>query len=1460
MSEVTRKFLNCFAKYKPNDNALWLLDLLTDFKTRINRENRIVVCNCTAKRLCDCDTLKEIEQQIKRVYDLSEMKLLVSYPSEFFDSLRFSQLVDIMHQRRGFIGNGFFEGASGQYDKAAGVYTVTLAPGQDAELLRNMKADSALENTALEAFGVAVRFVIESGGAAYCARIAAAEQALRAGANELFAKKSDTGPEIVTNSFAPAENDTVTYIEDGIECGRMRFDISEPKLITGKKLNTDTINLIRDCYSTEQPLTICGEVFKAEKKESRDGDRITFTWYLTDDDCSVVVNVTENLEECGDLKKVKEGTALLMHGRTSLDKYRKEYVFKPGATAVIRRLYRRDTHPTPRIELHLHTTMSQMDGMSKPHDLIRLAKDWRLPAVCVTDHGNVQAFPDLIIEAEKQKYDGKLIFGMEGYLVDDTARASFGHSSSAISFTKDEFIIFDIETTGLSATSCAITEIAAVKYRAGEEVDSFETYADPGRHIPEEITKLTGITDEMVKGAPSQAEAVRAFLDFADGSMLVAHNASFDIGFIRVAAERASLPFCNPYLDTLALSRYLNPELKRHRLDNLRDHYKLGEFNHHRALDDTRMLCRIFACMCEKLASEGIRTLNDLELAMEQNINPKKLPSYHVSILVQNKTGLHNLYQLVSDSYLRYFSKHPRIPKTALNAHREGLIIGSACESGELYSALIENKPQSELLKIADFYDYFEVMPLDNNMFLVDEGRLGSDRNNAVAQLREFNRRVIEIANKQKKPAVATGDVHFLEPGDEIYRQIMQAGMKMPGAERMTRLYFRTTQEMLDEFSYLGAETARKIVIDTPAAIADMIEPGIRPIPEGAFNPSIEGSDENLRRICHERAKELYGENVPELILTRLDKELDSVINNGYSALYMTARELVAYSEKQGYLVGSRGSVGSSLIATFAGISEVNPLPPHYRCPKCLYSEFVTDTNVGSGFDLKPAACPRCGTVMEGNGQDIPFETFLGFKGDKAPDIDLNMSGEVQSYVHKYTEVLFGAENVFRAGTISTLASKTAYGFVKKYLESKGQSISKAEEERLVCGCMGVKRTTGQHPGGIVVVPRPYHIQDFTPVQHPADKDASNVITTHFAFDYLHDTLQKLDILGHDVPTRYHVLEELTGVKVKSVPMNDPEVMSLFESTAALGIKPEDIDDITLGTLAIPECGTENARQMLLDAKPKTFADLMQISGLSHGEGIWQGNGKTLIANGVCTISEVIGTRDSIMLSLIKWGLEPSMAFKIMEDVRKGRGLKPEYEEAMTGAGVPAWYIRSCKKIQYMFPKAHAAAYMIAALRLGWYKVHRPLEHYASYFTVQPSGFEAQTVMKGKRAVMAEMKLIKERIQNKTNSPKDADVLTALQIVNEMYARGIKVLPVDIYKSHKTRFLPENGMIRLPLSSLAGLGESAADNIYRCIHEDEITSLEELKIKAKLTQSVVDTLKSNNCLGELPESEQLSIF
>ena len=1054
-----------------------------------------------------------------------------------------------------------------------------------------------------------------------------------------------------------------------------------------------------------------------------------------------------------------------------------------------------------------------------------------------------------------EKSGQKVIWGMEAYFVNNTSGAVYGSCDGGL---EEEAVVFDLETTGLSAQNCSIIEIGAVKIRDGQVLDRFDTFVDPEGAIPPEITKLTGISQEMTAGAPDELTALQMFFRFvgkrADGGdvLLIAHNADFDTGFLRAAADRHGVPFTNPYLDTLALARYLLPDLKNHKLDTVANHYKLGDFNHHRACDDAEMLANIWFSMCADLDEGGIRTFEALRTDMAEKTDPTRLPSYHQIILIRNKVGQKNLYRLISDSYLKYFKKNPRIPKTELEKYREGLIIGSACEAGELFRAILDNKPEAEIETIVRFYDYLEIQPICNNRFLIAEGRVKDDEG-----LRNLNRRVVALGEKYGKPVVATCDAHFMNPEDEIYRKILQAGMKFRDYDRDCGLYYRTTREMLDEFAYLGEEKAYEVVVTNTNYIASCIDDNVRPFPKGTFTPHMDGAEEDLTRICYENARKRYGDPLPDIVAQRLERELSSIIKNGFAVLYMIAQKLVYYSEQQGYLVGSRGSVGSSVVASLAGISEVNPLSPHYWCPNCQYSNFDVSSDIGSGFDLPDATCPRCGTKLNYDGHDIPFETFLGFYGDKSPDIDLNFSGEVQGKVHKYTEQLFGAENVFRAGTIGALADKTAYGVVMKYLEGKGISLNRAEVNRLTSRCVGVRRTTGQHPGGIVVVPKEYQIYDFCPVQHPADDPNSDIVTTHFTFEYLHDTLLKLDELGHDMPTKYKYLEKYSDTSVMDVPMNDRSIYDLFLSTRSLGVSPDDLAGVPLGTLGLPELGTKFVIKMLQESRPQSFADLLQISGLSHGTDVWTNNAQDLIKNGTCTISNVIGTRDSIMLALIRYGVEKSHAFKIMEMVRKGKGLTPEYEAEMRAANVPDWYIASCKKIKYMFPKAHAAAYDMSAIRLGWYKVHRPLAFYCAMFTVQPNGFDGELVMRGKRAVQEYILDIDKR--GNEAQPKEQQSLPVLQLINEAMARGIRFLPVDLTHSSDREYLPESGGIRMPFSALAGVGDNAAANIVAAREEEPFFSVEDLQTRAKLTKAVVDILRQCRVLDGLDETDQMTI-
>ncbi len=1448
-------FLQKFNKYSPHGEHREILSEAALVRFRADGENRLLEAFVAFPRIVDKAVLYEIERELGEAYQLRNARIFPQYPRECFSESYLPQAI-IELQRTGAVSKGFFKDYRASIDGNRIVIEIGFSNG-GIELLYQADTHEVLQNILYSEFGLSFEVTIRQ-AEGYAFDYADYEQEQKRTLLDIAAESFSATTVEVNEPPQPELKRVISLMGDGIasaevqadgivKVGNLTFDVSVPELLFGQPFEIDPAPL-RNLTTPIRRICVLGIAYALESKETRKGDKVILNFAITDDDASIYCKAVLPTDEAKPLLGIKDGTAVAVIGSVRTDKFDNELALSPIAVMKVKQIKRMDNAPEKRVELHLHTQMSAMDALIPPDVAVKTAHEWGHRAIAITDHGNVQGYQEAMLVADKTGM--KVLYGLEAYFVDDTARAVYGNADA--SFAESEFVVFDIETTGLSFQNDRITEIGAVLIKDGEVLSVFNTFVDPGCAIPESITELTGITNDMVKGAPSQEEAVRSFLAFAGDRVLIAHNAGFDTSFIRKVADDYGIPFPNTYLDTVALSRYVNPELKKHKLDTLAEYFKLGDFNHHRASDDAEMLAMIFFKMAKKLSEEGLKTLSAMTAAMSDKVDCLKLKTNHMIILVKNKVGLKNLYKLVSFSYLNYFKKHPRIPKTVLDNYREGLIIGSACSEGQLFTAMLENRPRADLLEIASYYDYIEIQPLCNNHYLIEKGYATSEED-----LKEFNRKLISIADELGKPVVATCDAHFLNKHDEIYRKILLKGMKFADGDKDTGIYFRTTEEMLEEFAYLGEEKAREVVITNPNKIADRIDSDIRPFPKGTFTPHMEGAEEDLQRICYENAEKKYGRPIPDIVKNRLDKELTSIIKNGFAVLYMIAQKLVWYSESQGYLVGSRGSVGSSFVASMAGISEVNPLPPHYYCPHCQYSDFSNPDKVGSGFDLPDCACPKCGTKMVGDGHDIPFETFLGFHGDKSPDIDLNFSGEVQGKVHKYTEELFGAENVFRAGTIGGLADKTVYGYVMKYLEEKGITVNKAEVQRLVNHCVGVKRTTGQHPGGIVVVPREYEIYDFCPVQHPADDPSSDIVTTHFTFSYLHDTLLKLDELGHDIPTKYKWLEKYSGTSVMDVPMNDPEVYELFASTRSLGIAPDQID-ANLGTYGLPEFGTRFVMKMVEEAKPKTFADLLQISGLSHGTDVWTGNAQELINQGICDISHVIGCRDNIMNDLIRYGVDNALSFKIMEAVRKGKGLTPDWEEEMKKHDVPDWYIGSCKKIKYMFPKAHAAAYVMSAIRLGWYKVHMPLVFYAAFFTAAPGGFDAEIAMSGKSGVVRVMKEIAEKGNEATQ--KETSMVATLNLVNECYARGIRFLPVDFFKSEAFAYVPENGKIRLPFNSLAGVGENAAKAIAEARNSGEIFSVEELRLKAKLTKAVVEILQKNGALEGLSETNQITFF
>lgn len=1215
-------------------------------------------------------------------------------------------------------------------------------------------------------------------------------------------------------------------------------------VITGKPF-TDSIMKISEVTPDSGKVAIAGEVFRTESREIR-GGKFIYIFDVTDYTSSVTVKMFVEKKDFGNIsERITEGVCLRIRGDAQYDKFSKELAIMAFDITETEKEIRLDEAEEKRVELHLHSQMSSMDGVTAVKELVKRAAQWGHKAIAVTDHGIVQAYPEAYAASKKNNI--KVIYGLECYLLDDSVPIVYDIKEHSL---EDDFVVFDIETTGLNPQQDRITEIGAVKIRNGQIVDRFSAFVNPGVSIPSFIVKLTGITDDMVKDAPPIEQVLNEFMEFIQGSVLVAHNANFDVGFIKQNAKVMGEKVKNSYIDTLELCRKMFPELGRYKLNIVAKHLKIELENHHRAVHDSMATAKIFLHCINVLKEKGCKSIKDMQNAFDGEVN-LKASSYHAIILVKNKVGLKNLYKIVSQSHLKYFYKKPRVPKKLLMEYREGLILGSACEAGELYRAILNNKSEDEISKIVRFYDYLEIQPLGNNQFLINNGKVSSQE-----ELKKINKKIIRLGERHRKPVVATCDVHFMDPRDEVFRRILMAGQGYTDADNQAPLYLRTTDEMLEEFSYLGEEKAKEVVIENTNLIADMVE-SIAPVLEGTYPPNIEGAEQDIENMAMSRAKEIYGEELPEVVAQRLEKELNSIIKNGFAVMYLIAQKLVSKSLSDGYLVGSRGSVGSSFVANMSGITEVNSLQPHYVCENCKYSEFILDGTYDCGFDMPEKDCPKCGNKLKKDGYDIPFETFLGFDGDKEPDIDLNFSGDYQPVAHKYTEELFGEGYVFRAGTIASVAEKTAYGYVKNYLDERGIVVTNSEINRLVKGCTGIKRTTGQHPGGIMIVPKDKEIFDFSPIQRPADDTQSNIVTTHFDYHFLHGSILKLDILGHDDPTVIRMLEDLTGVDATAIPIGEEKTMSLFSSTEALGVKPEDIGSET-GTFAIPEFGTKFVRQMLLDTKPQSFSELIRISGLSHGTDVWLNNAQELIRDGITTLSQSICCRDDIMIYLMHAGLPPKTAFKIMEDVRKGKGVKDEYEVVMKENNVPEWYIQSCKKIKYMFPKAHAAAYVMMAFRIAWFKVYYPEAFYATYFTVRADDFDAEMMANGQDKVRNKIKEFEMKGNNITT--KEKSVLTILEVANEMYARGINFLPIDLYLSEATKFKIEDKSIRPPLNALQGLGGAAAQNIIEARKNGEFLSIDELRTKAKISKSVIEILERNNVLAGMPESNQLCLF
>ncbi|HIW25123.1 MAG TPA: PolC-type DNA polymerase III [Firmicutes bacterium] len=1441
------KFLNVFGKVNSKDNIkAYFSDAYVE-KLSVSKSTKILQADVSSKSLIPNRYKALMEKDIFDAVSVAQqVKLNIRYdiedksPRNVFDFI-WKDAVSVLSEESPVCGCVFDDCEIEEDDGKIVIYT----GHNSAFYLYKKGVDKYLTDRIRDEFGVNVTVAFKN-------KKATEEE------QQDYKKKHENYERQLIESIM-TEKATAETAKETAKAEEVKAGI-ENGIIMGRDPIKDEPIKIKNTRTEGEKVVIQGEIFNIEEREIK-GDRYIVSFDITDGSDSTTVKffTDKSAYDCdGGIKSALKGAYVKVKGEVQYDKYAKEIVIMSrNIVKADRPPARMDTSEEKRVELHLHTTMSTMDAVTGMKEYVKRAAKWGHKAIAVTDHGVVQAYPEAMDAAEANNI--KVIYGVEAYLIDDLGEVVTNPKGQSFD---DEYVVFDIETTGLNKEKCKIIEIGAVKIRNREIVDRYSTFIDPGEKLSDEIVDLTNITDDMLEGQRPIETVLPEFLDFVGDDVLVAHNASFDTGFVRIKAEELGIEYRkNTILDTLELSRTLLKELKKHKLDVVAKHLGVSLEGHHRAVNDAEATAEIFLKLVDMLEENGVKNVDDINIYSSRTVNYSKLKSYHTIILVKNLKGLRNLYELISMSHLEFYHKQPRIPKTRLMQHRDGLIVGSACEAGELYRALLDMKPKEQIENIVGFYDYLEIQPVGNNMFMIDSDRVPAV--NSVDDIKNFNRKIVQLGEEYNKPVVATCDCHFIDPEDSVYRKILMYAKGFEDAENQPPLYFRTTEEMLREFYYLGEEKAREIVITNTNLIADEIE-NIKPVPDGTFPPKIEGAEEQIQQIAMDKAHSIYGDPLPPIVEQRLDKELKSIIKNGFSVMYIIAQKLVWKSNDDGYLVGSRGSVGSSFVANMTGITEVNALPPHYVCPNCKYSDFESEEvhkvfmQGGSGVDMPDKACPKCGTMMKKDGHDIPFETFLGFDGDKEPDIDLNFSGEYQQRAHAYTEELFGKGHVFKAGTIGTLADKTAFGYVKRYVEDHGLNLHRAEMDRLVQGCTGVKRTTGQHPGGLMIVPKDKDIYEFCPIQHPADDVNSTIITTHFDYHSISGRILKLDLLGHDDPTFIRMLYDITGFNPQLVPLDDKQTMSLFQSPEALGLKPEQINCPT-GTLGVPEFGTRFVRNMLIETKPETFSDLLRISGLSHGTNVWVGNARELIADGVITLKETISTRDSIMSYLITKGLENKKAFKIMEKVRKGKGLADEDIEYMKEHDVPQWYIDSCLKIKYMFPKAHAAAYVMMAYRIAYFKINYPEAYYATYFTVRAAeDFDYSSMCRGEEVAKAALREIEDKGNDAT--AKELNKATVLELVIEFYERGFKFLPIDIYKSDARKFAVSPDGLIPPLNSLQGLGLNVAQSIVDGRKDGEFKTIEEFKSRTAAGSSIVELLKENGVLKGIPESDQMSLF